>query len=303
MSSRSRRSAAGPVLALVLALALGALVAAASEAARRRPPSAQATALPIVADESTAAAHEMINELKGLYGGDDSYALIDGFRYDITFTIPGPEGAPVRSWTEAHYIWMQGPPRARIDVDEDSTIVIVSGDTTRVRRAGAWINDPVLVKAARAQALDALWTWHLPRNLANPAIRARQLDPTVNGQPFTTRFFYDHPGLERPPGTVLSVTFAPPTYAMRRLHWFDPRAKAWYLLELADDKKRYGFTWAERRTLHASDAAGEAGPVLWTAVVEDFQIEGHMPTIVLSPPDAGIGVVAARAAADTIARR
>ena len=247
----------------------------------------------------------MIHDVRALYGGDSSWALIDGFRYYITFTIPGPEGAPVRTWTESHHIWIKGPPRARIDVDEDSTIVIVTGDTTRVRRAGAWVTDSVLVAAARDQALDALWSWHLPRNLVNPAIRARQLDPSVRGQPFTTRFFFDHPGLGRPAGTVLSVTFAPPTYAMRRLHWHDPRTNAWYLLELADDRQRYGFTWAERRTLHASDPAGEAGPVLWTAVIQDFQIESQMPTIVLSPPDAGAFVVRAPgpAAADSVPGR
>jgi hypothetical protein len=159
----------------------------------------------------------------------------------------------------------------------------------------------VLIAAARDQALDAIWSWHLPRNLLNPAIRARLLESPVQGQPFTTRSFFEREGLGRPPGTVLSVTFEPPTYAMRRLHWFDPRTKAWYLLDLADDKQRYGFTWAERRTLHASDAAGEAGPVLWTAVVQDFQIENHMPTVVLSPPGATF-VVATPAAADTTAR-
>ena len=37
--------------------------------------------------------------------------------------------------------------------------------------------------------------------------------------------------------------------------------------------------------------AGEPGPVLWTAVVQDMQIEGQMPDILLAPPGAGPGVV------------
>ena len=41
----------------------------------------------------------------------------------------------------------------------------------------------------------------------------------------------------------------------------------------------------------AADAAGEPGPVLWSAVVQDLQIEGQMPVAVLYPPDAGAGVV------------
>lgn len=302
---------------LFLATALALLAVAVSD--RFAPPAAAALAgktkstarrtVPVrvppavVADESTRVAHLMIHDMRALYGGDNNWAHIDGFRYYMTYTIPGPGGAPVRTWTESHFVWMHGLPRARIDIAEDSTIVIVAGDTTRVRRANAWMTDSLVVAAGRAQALDALWAWHLPRNLLDPRIRARQLTASARGEPVVTRFFYERPGLERPQGTVLTVTFAPPTYAMRRLHWFDPRGKAWYVLELADDRQRYGFTWAQRRTLHASDPAGEVGPVLWTAVLEDFQIEGRMPAIVLSPPGAGAGVVAARAAADTTARR
>lgn len=320
MSSSSRRSPPPATLrpllaALALAVALlaalgsgrfasaaGAVLPGKAKPATRRTLPAPAPPA-VVADESTRVAQSMIADLRALYGGDDNWARIDGFRYYMTYTIPGPGGAPVRTWTEAHFVWVRGVPRARIDIAEDSTIVIVVGDTTKVRRAGAWMTDSLVVAAGRAQALDALWAWHLPRNLVDPRIRARQLGASTRGKPVVTRFFFDRPGLERPQGTVLTVTFAPPTYAMRRLHWFDPRGRAWYVLELADDHQRYGFTWAQRRTLHASDAAGEAGPVLWTAVLEDFQIEGQMPALVLSPPGAGAGVVAVHAAADTTARR
>ena len=292
MSSRFRRNP-GVFLLVAAALATGA---APEKPAPARPPG-------VVVDDSTAAALGMLNEMRGLYGGDDAWARIEGFRYDLAYTIPGPGGAPVRTWTESHFVWMQGEPRARLDVIEDSTIVIVSGDTTRVFRDGAWSTDSTVVAQARAQALDVIWSWQLPRNLVDRRLRLRQLQPSVKNEPFSTRASFDKPGLSRPEGTVFTVTFAPPTYAMRRLHWYDPRAKAWYLLELADDRSRYGFTWAERRTLHASDAAGEAGPVLWTAVVSDFQIEPFMPAVVLTPPGAGAGVIAARAAADTTARR
>jgi hypothetical protein len=179
----------------------------------------------------------------------------------------------------------------RIETVEDSSVVIVNGDTTFVRRGGAWITDPVPVAAAREQALDAVWFARLPRNLVHPAIRARQQVEAKRGVPFSTRFYYEHPGLDRAEGTILEVMFAPPAYTIRRLHAYDPRASAWTLLELADDKSRYGWTWAERRMLRAADAAGEPGPVLWTAVVQDMQIEGKMPDILLAPPGAGPGVV------------
>lgn len=306
MSSRSRRSPVPPpalVLGLVLAAALAAPASAqlSGKAKRPRPKApAKAAAPAAVADDSTQYAQGMIADLRALYGGDDSWARIEGFRYYVQTTIPGPDGAPVREWTEAHHVWAHGAPRARIDVAEDSTIVVVRGDTTWVRRAGAWMTDSVVVAAGRAQALDALWTWRLPRNLLDPRIKARQLSANVRGEPLVTRFLYEKPGLDRPPGTVLTITFAPPGYAMRTLHWYDPRAGAWYRLELADDRKRYGFTWAGRRTLHASDAAGEKGPVLWTARLEDVQVEARMPGVVLAPPGAGPGVVTPGAPADTV---
>ena len=52
--------------------------------------------------------------------------------------------------------------------------------------------------------------------------------------PFTTRFWYEHPGLDRPQGTILDVTFAPPTFTMRRLRTFDPRSGTWTLLDLEE---------------------------------------------------------------------
>ena len=301
MSSRFRRNP-GVALLAAAALALGATVAAGVAPEKKEPARAPARPPGVVVDDSTAAALGMLNEMRGLYGGDDAWARIEGFRYDLAYTIPGPGGAPVRTWTESHFVWVQGEPRARLDVIEDSTIVIVAGDTTRVFRDGAWSTDSTVVAQARAQALDVIWSWQLPRNLVDRRLRLRQLQPSVKDEPFSTRASFDKPGLSRPEGAVYTITFTPPTYAMRRLHWYDPRARAWYLLELADDRSRYGFTWAERRTLHASDAAGEAGPVLWTAVVSDFQIEPFMPAVVLAPPGAGAGVIAARAAADTTAR-
>ncbi len=281
--------------ALAALLLAGVGVPDGSAARRTRSPlpasGADSNAIVYVVDESTSAAHALVHEIRSNYGGDENFAAMDGIRYYITYTMPGPEGAPVRTWTEAHYIWLHGAPRARIETIEDSTVILVNGDTTHVRRAGRWIDDPVPVAAAREQVLDAIWAARLPRNLNHPGIRARQLAEAQRGVPFTTRFFYEHPGLDRPEGTILEVTFAPPAYTLQRLYTFDPRAKAWTILELTDDRSRYRWTWAERRTLRAANAAGEPGPVLWTALVQDMQLEGRMPALLLSPPDAGAGVV------------
>jgi hypothetical protein len=323
-SRPERRRAFAFALTLAFAALLAALAAAPTDPAaqardtsqvrrrprpRPRPPTAPivpAPPAPVVtaADESLAFARSLVHEIRAQYGGDDNWALMAGLRYDMSYTIPGPGGAPVRAWTETHFAWFADPPRARIDTIEDSTIVIVSGDTTRVRQGGAWLGDEPAVAVARSQALDVVWAWRLPRNLGNPAIRAKLMDPVLRGAPFTVRYFYERPGLDRPEGTILDVTFGPPTYTIRRLHWFDPRAKSWFALELDVDRMRYGWTWAERRTLYASNEAGENGPVVWTAVVQDMQIENTMPVIVLSPPGAGIGVVppAVPAAADSSRR-
>lgn len=283
MSSSSRRSLAA-VAAILAALAL----APAGQAERRaRPARSPAPAM----DESTRIASGIVNEIRALYGGDDNFAAMDGVRYFVTFTIPGPDGAPVRSWTETHYVWLRPPARMRVDTDEDSTVVIVSGDTTRVERGGTWRTDPELAATLREQALDAAWFWTLPRSLLHPLIRARLLDPIVKGDPFRVRYEYTAPGLGRPPGTILTVTFAPPTYTMRSLHWYEPHSRAWFLLELADDRRRYDWTWPERRTLRASDAAGTPGPVVWTALYQDMQLEGRMPLAVLTPPGSGPGVL------------
>jgi hypothetical protein len=295
LASNFRPEASFAAAALVALLLVAALAPDGAAARRARPPGtpavADSTAPVYVADDSTRSAQALVSEIRSLYGGDDNYAAMEGIRYYLTYTIPGPGGAPVRTWTEAHYVWLHGAPRARIETVEDSSIVIVSGDTTRVRRDGRWIDDPPTVAAARQQALDAVWSARLPRNLLTPAIRARQLDPAKRGVPFTTRFWYEHPDLDRPQGTILDVTFAPPAFTMRRLRTFDPRSGAWTLLDLEADRSRYDWTWAERRTLRAANDAGEPGPVLWTAVVQDMQIEGRMPAILLSPPDAGVGVV------------
>lgn len=285
MSSNSRRSLVAGSLVLAAALAL---VPAGQAARRERAPRAPAAP----ADDSTRAANTIVHEIRALYGGDDNFAELDGLRYYVTFTIPGPDGAPVRSWTETHAVWMHDPPRVRIDTDVDSTIVIVSADTTRLFRDGEWRTEPKLAAAARDQALDALWFWRLPRALVEPRLHPRLLDEVTRDRPFRVRYRYDAPGLGRPVGTELIVTFAPPTYTMRTLHWYDPRTRAWFLLELADDRRRYDWTWPERRTLRASNAAGEAGPIVWTALVQDMQLEGRMPAILLSPPGAGPGVLA-----------
>jgi hypothetical protein len=334
LSSNFRPRAAAAAAAAFLAVLLGAgapaaarlpaaataIAAAAAPAAdttlrsprprhRIRPPKAPIVPAPApapasAADESLAFARNLVNDIRASYGGDDAWALMDGLRYDVAYVIPGPEGTPVRRWTEVHHVWLGGEPRVRIDTVEDSTIVVVSGDTTRVRQGGAWTTEPAVVSAARRLALDVRWIWRLPRNLGNPAIRARIQRPIVRGEPFTLRYFYERPGLDREEGTIVDVTFAPPAYTVRQLHWFEPRARTWFLLDFDTDRQRYGWTWAERRTLRASDEAGEPGPVLWTATVQDMQIESRMPLIVLSPPGAGAGVVspAAPAAADSSRR-
>jgi len=291
----ARERARGILLLLALVtIANQALPPAAGAARRAVPPvraGASTTAPAEVVDDSTRAAQALVHEVRALYGGDDNFAAMDGIRYYVTFTIPGPDGAPVRTWTEAHYVWLKGEPRARIETVEDSSVVVVRGDTTLVRRGGAWVTDSTSVRAAREQALDAIYLARLPRNLIHPSIEGRQFEKAARGVPFTTRFRFLRDGVDRPPGTIVAVTFAPPTYSMRRLHTFDPRSNAWTLLDLEGDRSRYDWTWAERRTLRASDPAGEPGPVLWTATIQDLQIEGQMPIAVLYPPDAGAGVV------------
>lgn len=283
MSSNSRRS-----FAFLAAILISGGLAPAGQAARgvhpQRPPG------PVI-DDSTRMASVIVNDIRALYGGDDNFAVMRGLRYYVSYTIPGPDGATVRSWTETHYVWIHDANRLRIDTDEDSTIVIVNGDTTRVFRAGAWSVDPAIAEGARAQAQASTWLWRLPRALLLPGIEARMLDSLARDEPFRVRYRYLEPGLGRAVGTILTVTFAPPTYVMRTLHWYDPRTRAWFLLELADDRRRYDWTWPERRTLRASNAAGEPGPIIWTARIEDMQIEGLMPEVVLTPPGSGPGVV------------
>jgi len=57
-------------------------------------------------------------------------------RYYVTYRIPGPDSTTVRQWTESHFVWTHDRPRIRIDNADDSTVVVVTGDSTFVRRAG-----------------------------------------------------------------------------------------------------------------------------------------------------------------------
>jgi hypothetical protein len=80
------------------------------------------------------------------------------------------------------------------------------------------------------------------------------------------------------------VTFPPPTFALSTVHWYDPRARAWFLLELRDEKLIYGWRYAERRTLRTSDATGAPGPVVLEARIENLAVASEMPADLLHPP-------------------
>ena len=254
--------------------------------AGKRGPAAQVYTV----DDSSAAANELLTYTRGDYGGLDNFTAIAGARYYVTYTIPGPEGATVRTWTESHMVWFHERPRVRIDNATDSTVVVVTGDTTYVRRDGKWSSDSLVVAEGRAQAMDAHWFLHLPWNLLNPALKRRLDPPWVKDGPLGVRVEYAA-NQDRPAGTRMWVNFTPPTYAIRTLRWFDPRSQSWYLLELSQDQKRYQWTWAGHRTLRASDSDGKPGPVVLEAQIEDMQLESTMPNEVLSPPG-GVAVVA-----------
>ena len=195
----------------------------------------------------------------------------------------GPDSAKVREWTEAHIVWAHDRPRIRIDNADDSTVVVVTGDSTFVRRGGVWSSDPEVVAQARALALQNVWLLRMPWNLIDMNLVRRLDPPYVKDGPLSVRIEYG-PGQDLPAGTRAWVLFEPPTYAVRTIRWYDPVAKGWYLLELSGDQKRYGWTWAERRTLRASDAEGRPGPIILDATVEDMQLNNTMPLVVLAPP-------------------
>jgi hypothetical protein len=250
---------------------------------------------PPAADDSSRVAHELLLYLRGVYGGVDNWAFMDGVRYYATYRIPGPDSTQVTEWTEAHMVWLHDRPRVRIDNATDSTVVVVTGDTTYVRRAGAWTTDPAVVAPLRELALEASWMVRVPWNLLDWTLR-RRVDPAfVKNGPLSVRLEYG-PGQDRPAGTRVYLRFDPPTYAARQVRWYDPRSKGWYLMELSGDQQRYGWTWATRRLVHASDAEGKVGPVVLDIRIDDMQIDNRMPATVLAPPNA----VAVRAPVDTL---
>ena len=67
-------------------------------------------------------------------------------------------------------------------------------------------------------------------------------------------------------------------------------------MELTGDQQRYGWTWATRRLVHASDSAGRVGPVVLDERIDDMQVENSMPISVLSPPNG----LAVRAPVDSL---
>jgi hypothetical protein len=282
LSSHSRLRPSAPAAVLTLILALSGAVA---HAAHRPQPQrvAPPVTLPAAADDSSAAAHEMLAFVRGVYGGQDNWANIDGWRYYITYRLFGPDTTKVGEWTEAHMVWAKGTPRIRIDNSDDSTVVVVTGDTTYVRRGGAWSTDPAVVAQARALALQNVWLLRMPWNLLDFRLVRRLDPPYVKDGPLSVRIDFG-PGQDLPAGTRAWVRFEPPSYAIRSVRWYDPVAKGWYLLELSNDQQRYGWTWAGRRTLRASDSDGRPGPIILDATVGDMQIDNAMPLTVLSPP-------------------
>ena len=295
MSSLSRLSSTLS-LALIVALALSGTAFPAAHPAQPRRVAAPTT-LPPAADDSSRAAHEMLTFVRGTYGGQDNWALLDGWRYYITYRLFGPDSTKVGEWTEAHMVWAKDAPRIRIDNSNDSTVVVVTGDTTYVRRGGVWSTDPAVVAQARALALQNVWLLRMPWNLLDFRLVRRLDPPFVKDGPLSVRIDFG-PGQDLPAGTRAWVRFDPPSYAVRSVRWYDPVAKGWYLLDLSGDQQRYGWTWAGRRTLRASDSDGRPGPIILDSTVEDMQLDNAMPLIVLSPP----GATPVRAAAPDSAR-
>jgi hypothetical protein len=129
----------------------------------------------------------------------------------------------------------------------------------------------------------------VPWNLLDGRLKRRLLKPWAEGSPFEVSVEYG-PGADRPAGTHLFLRFDPPSYALRSMRWYDPASRNWYLMEFADEGKRYGWTWSGRRVLRTSDALGTPGPIVLTALIQDMQLETFLPTEVLAPPG-GVAVV------------
>lgn len=285
------------LLLLALALLAGAVTGVFAERGPR--PLRPQAPIPEAADDSSRAAHGMLTLLRGTYGGVDNWSTLEGMRYYITYKIPGPDSTKISEWTEAHMVWIHDRPRVRIDNSNDSTVVVVTGDTTYVRRAGAWSTDPEVIAQARALALESSWLIRMPWNLLDFSLKRRIDPPYVKDGPLSVRIEYG-PGQDRPQGTRVWIRFDPPIYAARTIRWYDPRSKNWYLLELSNDQRRYGWTWATHRTLRASDEGGKPGPVILEAEVEDMQLDNAMPATVLAPPG---GVPVRAASPDSVRSR
>ena len=236
-----------------------------------------------VPDDSSSDAHRFLLGARGTYGGMDLWEELGAFTYFVTYRIPGPDGATVRQWDEAHVVWAHAPDRVRIDNTADSTVITLSGDTTRVRRGGVWTRDPQVLDAARQQALDALWLQRLPWNLFDARLVRRIVRPAGPGT--GARVLVRYPkGEDRPESTVVVLDFDPDSYVMRSILTYDPRVRAWFRLDLASDRTRFGWTFAESRTLYASDSDGRRGPVVWSALLQDMQLARGTPESILHPP-------------------
>jgi hypothetical protein len=272
-------------IALALVVAAGAALAAKAPPKTAPAPPVTAPVPPPAPDDSSAAAHSLLLTLRPQYGGIDNWARLGGVRYFVTYRIAGPDSTTVREWTESYMVWTHDSPRIRIDNGEDSTAVVVTGDSTFVRRGGVWVTDPAVTLPARNEALDEVWLMRLPWNIIDYKLKRRVEPAFAPGQPLSLRVEYG-PGLDRPAGTRLFLRFDPPTYALRSMRWYDPRTRNWYLMEFADEGRRYGWMWSNRRVLRSSDSAGTPGPIVWTALVQDMQLETFMPTEVLAPPGA-----------------
>lgn len=286
-----------PRKAILLPLGLFAFASAAIAHTVEQAPkhASQAMQPPAAADDSSRSANELLLFLRGLYGGVDNWSFIEGMRYYATYRIPGPDSTQVSEWTESHMVWAHDRPRVRIDNATDSTVVVVTGDSTFMRRGGVWITDPQLVDPARELALEAAWLIRVPWNIIDWNLKRRLDPPYVKDGPLSVRIDYG-PGQERPAGTQVWVRFDPPSYALRQVRWYEPRSKNWYLMELSGDQQRYKWTWASNRMVYASDAEGRKGPLVLSVRIEDMQIDNQMPTVVLAPPNA----VAVRAPSDSV---
>jgi hypothetical protein len=236
-------------------------------------------------DDSTAAALEQLALIPDAYGGDRIWDPIRGVRYDITYTIPGPEGVAVRTWTESHIVWTKLPVRVRIDNDSDSTIVVLRGDTCLVRRDGAWTADSAAVATERESAREARWLVCIPWDLLGEQPKRRLEQSIARDTALIVRAEYG-PGLDRSAGTIVRATFAPPDFHLRTVHTYDPRARAWFLLELANERTSFGWTWAERRTLRTSDEKGTPGAVVLEARIDNMTVASDLPPEILYPPGA-----------------